>query len=241
MIIWILTFFASYLYGKLRGYPPARLGAFCQGAFRGNLAYIGLAVSYYVYGESGLATVGILVGFLIPLCNFLAVIALVLPHGDLRHSFTRGFWLYQVAFNPLILASFAGVLWSLIGFSFPPLLDSTLQIVNGMSLPLALFSIGATFSFKKLRGDMVVASIATSTKLVIAPAITLLCLLLLGIKGDDLGIGFILAGAPTATAAYIMADQLKCDSELTGSIIMLTTLFSLLTYTLGLSVLSLFQ
>ena len=44
----------------------------------------------------------------------------------------------------------------------------------------------------------------------------------------------IFAGTPTATAAYIMAQQMKGDAELSGSIIMLSTLLSIVSYTIAL-------
>ena len=58
---------------------------------------------------------------------------------------------------------------------------------------------------------------------------------------DSVGIGVIIAGTPTASAAYIMAAQLKSDAELSGSIIMLSTLFSLFTFTVSLYLLSHFN
>ena len=61
-----------------------------------------------------------------------------------------------------------------------------------------------------------------------------LVLLLLGVRGQDLAIGVLFAGTPTATAAYIMAQQMQGDAELSGSIIMLSTLLSVLTYTIAL-------
>jgi len=46
-----------------------------------------------------------------------------------------------------------------------------------------------------------------------------------------------MAGTPAATATYIMAHQLKGDAELAGSIVMMSTLLSALTYTLALFIL----
>ena len=108
-----------------------------------------------------------------------------------------------------------------------------------MSLPLALLSIGASFSFRKLRGDLGIAALATCFKVVLMPLLTGVVLVLLGIHGQELAIGVLLAGTPTATAAYIMAQQLKGDAELSGAIIMLSTLCSLATYTLALYLLHL--
>ena len=59
-------------------------------------------------------------------------------------------------------------------------------------------------------------------------------LYLAGVRGLDLEIGVLIAGTPAATANYIMAQQLKGDAELAGSIVMLSTLASSVTYTIAL-------
>ena len=72
-------FFLSYLTGLFLNYPPPVHGVFCQGSFRGNLAYIGLAIIYNAYGDSGLTHAGVLLGFLVPVLNLFAILALSLP------------------------------------------------------------------------------------------------------------------------------------------------------------------
>ena len=237
----LVIFVISYGYASLRGYRPSVHGTFCQGAFRGNLAYIGLAIVYNAYGEAGFAVAGILLGFIVPLFNFLSVVALLLPNR--RDSYQMGFffWVKQIGSNPLILASFGGISWSFLELPIPQVVDRALGIITGMSLPLALISIGASFSFRKLQGDLGIAALSTCFKVVIMPALTAAVLILFGIHGQELAIGVLLAGTPTATAAYIMAQQLKGDAELSGAIIMLSTLCSLATYTLALYFLHLFS
>jgi len=232
------TYGGSYLYAVLRGYAPPQIGAFCQGASRGNIAFLGLAISFNAYGEAGFATAGVLAGFIIPFINILSVLALLMPQRKNNQSMTGAFWMYQFAFNPLIIASFAGILWSYFALPLPAVVDKALSIVTGMSLPLALISIGASFSLKKLRGDIVKAGSATIIKVVLQPLVTALVLLALGIRGMELGIGVILAGTPTAVAAFIMAEQLKADAELSGAIIVLSTACSLATYTAALYLLA---
>ncbi len=229
-----LTFLFSYGYAALRGYSPEVRGSFCQGAFRGNIAYIGLAIVFNAYGEEGLAAAGILLGFMVPFFNFLAIVALLLPHRHNEQRMGAAFWAQQLSYNPLIISSFAGILWSFLKLPLPQVLDRSLDIITGMALPLALLAIGASFSLRRLRGDLSKALIATSIKIVWLPLFTAIILLFLGIGGRDLAIGVIFAGTPTATAAYIMAQQMKGDAELSGSIIMLSTLFSIFSYTIAL-------
>jgi malate permease and related proteins len=229
-----IGFVLSYAYGVLRNYPPLARGAFAQGAFRGNIAYIGLAIVYNAFGETGLASAGILLGFLVPAMNFLAIVALLLPYRNDGQKIGPGLWIRQIGGNPLIIASLIGIAWSFFRLPMPKVVGAALHIITDMALPLALISIGASFSWEKLRGDLKVTMLATGIKLVGMPFLTALVLILSGVRGQDLAIGVLFAGTPTATAAYIMAQQMKGDAELSGSIIMLSTLLSVLTYTLAL-------
>jgi len=227
-------FLLSYGYAALRGYPPAARGAFSQGAFRGNLAYMGLAIVFNAYGEAGFTRAGILMGFLVPVLNLFAVLALLLPHRGNDGGQGAVFWVKQLVGNPLIIASFAGIAWSYLQLPVPVILDRSLHIATGMTLPLALIAIGGSFSLEKLKGDLVRAAFATGFKLIWLPLIAAGLLILIGVGGQDLAIGVLFAGTPTATATYIMAHQLKGDAELAGSIVMMSTALSVVTYTIAL-------
>ncbi|MCK5914237.1 MAG: AEC family transporter, partial [Desulfuromusa sp.] len=76
------------------------------------------------------------------------------------------------------------------------------------------------------------AGLASTIKLALLPLLALLLLVPLGVTGSDLGIGILMAGTPAATATYIMAQQMKGDAELAGSIVMLSTLASAFSYTI---------
>jgi predicted permease len=233
MLIIVLMFILGYSWGLLRNDPPAVRGSFTQASFRCNLAYMGLAIVLNAYGDEGLTRAGILMGFLVPVLNLFAILALTLPHRN--HTQSEGsLWLRQLALNPLILASFAGILWSFLKLPLPLVLDRGLKIATDMTLPLALLAIGGSFSIKKLKGDLFQALAASGMKVVVMPVLAAFLLTLLGVRGMDLGIGIIFAGAPAATANYIMAQQLGGDAELAGSTVMLSTLLSAATYTVAL-------
>lgn len=221
----------SYLYTGIRGYDATTRGAFSQASFRGNLVYIGLPIIYSAYGEAGFAVAGILIGFITPLVNFLSIVVLRLPQQGHDHAIRTSFWLHQVANNPLIIASFLGIAWSVFKLPIPAVLAESFEIISGMTMPLALVVIGASFSFKELRGDMIITLSATSFKLLLLPFMVGLVLLLLGVGGMELGVGILLAATPTASAAYVMAQQLESDGDLTSSIIMFSTLVSIVSYT----------
>lgn len=222
----------AYLLAKLLRYPAANYGTFAQAAFRGNFAYVGLALVFNTYGEAGLAIGGMAVGFVVPLLNFLSILALLFSQQGTKVS--AAFILQQVLVNPLIIASFVGIIWSFLDLPIPVVINNSLDIITGMALPLALLAIGASFSLKKLRGDIVCASVASGYKLIFMPLFTAIVLFAVGVRGQALGIGILYGATPTATAAYIFAQQMKGDAELSGAVIMMTTLASVLTYTVTL-------
>jgi predicted permease len=222
-------FCITYLYGKWRNFPPPIHGSFCQGSFRGNLAYIGLAIVFNAYGDNGLTRAGILLGFLVPVLNFFAILALVLPQ---QQRASTGTLAKQIIMNPLILASLVGILWSYFHLPMPTILDRSLDIATGMTLPLALLSIGGSFSLNKLKGDVWKAALSTAVKLIFLPLLTAAFLLFLNVSGLDFAIGLLMAGAPTAVATYIMACQMGGDGELAGTIVMMATALSAVSYTL---------
>ncbi len=224
-----ISFIAAFVLGHVRGYGPAVLGAFSQGSFRGNLAYIGLAIIYNGFGDAGLARAGVLLGFLVPLLNVFAILALTLPN---RKTVSPRSIVLQMIGNPLILASLIGICWSYFHIPMPLIVDRFLHIVTGMTLPLALLAIGGNFSLARMRGDLATAAMATTMKLLILPLVAAGLLLLLGVRGMDLGIGLIMAGAPAAVTTYIMADKMGGDAQLAGSIVVMSTMLSLVTYTL---------
>jgi predicted permease len=232
-----ITFVVSYYYTVLRDYPDKARGVFSQASFRGNIAYIGLAITLNAYGETGLTKAGILMGFLVPFLNLFAILALLWPHRGDGEQRDATFWARQVALNPLIIASFLGITWSFLDLPIPLVFERSLNIATGMTLPLALLAIGGGFSLERLRGDLFKAALASAIKTIWMPILAAILLISMGVKGMDLGIGVLIAGTPAATANYIMAEQLKGDAELAGTIVMLSTLLSAATYTVALLIL----
>ena len=106
-----ITFIATYAYAAFRKYPDTVRGVFSQGAFRGNIAYVGLALVFNALGQAGLTRAGILMGFLVPFLNLYAIIALLWPHRQAQSDKGVTYLVRQIALNPLIIASFAGIAW----------------------------------------------------------------------------------------------------------------------------------
>ena len=223
-------FSLAWLYGRWKRFKPPVQGAFCQGSFRGNLAYIGLAIVYNAYGDVGLTRAAVLLGFLVPVLNFFAILALTLPGQQQQQGNYRKIGI-QIVANPLIIGSLLGIGWSFLQLPMPVILERSLAISTDMTLPLALLSIGGSFSLAKLKGDIWITATAAAMKLILLPLLTAALLMLFSVSGLDFGVGLLMAGAPTAVATYIMAEQMGADGELAGAIVVMATGLSALSYT----------
>lgn len=208
------------------------LGAFIQGAFRGNYGIVGLAVSYNLFAEQGLAQGAILLAMVIPLYNVLSILALTLPlQKDGGLSLTKIFT--EIARNPLIWGVVLALPFSIMHVELPELVKTTGQYFANMTLPLALLAIGGSLSLKSLRSSSAQAFWATASKLVLLPVILTTGAWLYGFKGQQLVMLFVLFGCPTAAASFVMAKSMGANAELSANIILTTTLGSTLTLSAG--------
>lgn len=241
-IVMLTGLILSYGYAAVaRKYRREDRGAFSQGAFRGNLAYIGLPIVFSAYGDEAFARAGMFMGCLVPIINLLSILALLLPHRKQSRQTGWSFWYRSLFSNPLILAALLGIVWSYWQLPLPKFIARSFSLTASVTLPLALLAIGGSFSLKKLRGDLVQATLASLFKVIGLPVLTIGFMLLLDVRGLDLGIAVLMAGAPAAAACTVLAQQLDSNTELAGSIILLSTLFSLFSYPVILFLLKTYQ
>jgi predicted permease len=229
----VATFLAATLLSRSMSITPGERGSFVQGAVRANLAYVGLPVVFSAVGDIGLLKAGILLGFMVPLINSLAIVALVTPHGNGkgRARENAAQVAYQLAINPVLLSAFFGILWSLFKIPLPALADRTLAILSGTTLPLALLCLGGSFSFERARTGFRLAAVATGMKVLLMTSLAVAIYRWMDLAGDDLRVGVIMMGCPTAVVTYVMASQLKGDTDLAGTIIVVSTAASAVTIT----------
>lgn len=229
----IATFLLATLLSRALGITPAEQGSFVQGSFRANLAYVGLPIVMNAVGDAGLRKAGILLGFLVPLLNALAIVALVTPHRGEKGRGGPGARRIagQIATNPLILSSFLGIAWSLFRLPIPGLIEKTLSILSSATLPLSLLCLGGSFSFERARSGLRLAAGASALKTVLLAGMGLALYRWMGLAGDDLRVGAIMLGCPTAVITYVMASQLRGDPDLAGTIVIVSTAVSAVTIT----------
>lgn len=212
---------------------PSERGSFLQGTIRANFAYVGLPIVFNVAGQGGLRKAGILLGFVVPFLNALSIIALILPHGLGKGSGpgTARRILRQLVSNPAILGAMAGIAWSIFELPLPDLARRTLKLLSPATLPLSLLCLGASFSVDRARKGFALASLAAFLKLVVLTGLGVAAYRWMGVSGEDLAVGIIMLGCPTAVITYVMAAQMSGDPDLAGTIVITSTAASAVTIT----------
>jgi len=223
--ILFMAVFALALQPILRMSGP-QLGAFVQGVVRMN-TYLGLAVTYALFGAEGLAKAAIAVAAIVPLVNLLCVSVLVRwgESGGLERPQLLG----QLVRNPLILACAVGVGLNLSGIGLPPVLGPMLDILGRSALALGLLAVGAALDLGAMRQGGLLLAVSALLKLFVLPALTLLGCLALGVEGSALWVAVLFNALPTASTAYILARQLGGDYRLMAAMITTQTALSMLT------------
>lgn len=215
----------------LRAWPgvDARLHASgAQVAFRFN-SYIALALAERLGGTQGVAWMALLVALCVPIANVAAVWALA-RHGG--HSYLR-----ELARNPLIISTLAGLLANAAGVKFPEAVGTVLQRIGVAALPIGLLAVGAGLKLGGLRRGPVLAGALLGIRHVVLPAIGIGLGLALALPDAQRHVVVLFAAMPTASSAYVLAARMGGDGAYVAGLVTVSTLLGMLSIPVWLAVL----
>ena len=210
----------SWLVRPLFGVSPMVFASIFQCGYRFN-SYIGLAAAGLLYGTPGIAALGLIIGVAVPFAN-LSSVWMLARHGE------TSVW-REIARNPLIWATFAGLLLNLAGFEPPRPLSIFLGRLADASIALGLLAVGAALKLQGQPGMRGASIYLGVVKLLVVPAAAAGLAHALGLTGIYFGVVVLFASLPTASSAYILAMRMGGDGQSVAWIISATTLGSMLT------------
>ena len=223
---------AGYLVALLLRVPGPAMGTFVQGAFRGNLAFVGLPIVFAlpnvpVLGGLPLHAAAILVvAPTMVAYNLGAVIVLVAS----QHAFGWGAIkpvVRQLAVTPPLLATLAGIGFAAMGWTLPHAIAQTMEALGEMALPLGLLGVGGSLVSVRLgaswRGPVGSALLKTAG----GPLFAWGAARLFGLGAVETSLLMILAASPTAIVSYTMAVEMKGDEQLASMTIVVSVVTSL--------------
>lgn len=251
----ILLFFAAIAVVCAFTKDGAKRGSLIQAVFRSNYAIIGLPLAEALFGAKGAAAAGIMSAFCVPTFNALAVITLTIYNGNSeKGKVSIKKILLGVIRNPLIVATLAGIavlglreLFVMWGIDFRlsdiQILYKTLESVKSICTPFALIVLGGQFEFsavKRLRREIIFGTIVRTVAVPIiglAGAYILKMTIMPELSGEHFATYVGVFATPVAVASAIMAKEMGADSELSGQLVVWTSLVSTLTIFIYVSIL----
>ena len=216
--------------GGLSG--PA-FAALFQGAIRPN-TYVGIAVLVALYGKAGLPLAAIAIVAVIPLVNFLGIVAHLrwarpLAAGRPAANPGWGEAVVPALRNPIIVACLLGAAMNVLGVGFPPVIGPMLDILGRAALPIGLMAVGAGLDLAAARDARAPVAMATVLKLIVMPLAVDTACRAFGVADVTRAAADIFAALPVSATAYVVSAQMGGDARLMAGIVAASTVAAAVT------------
>ncbi|HEX6361450.1 MAG TPA: AEC family transporter [Albitalea sp.] len=222
----------AYAVGRLPGVDPRMHASGAQVAFRFN-SYVALALAERMGGAEGVAAIALIVSLAVPICNVAAVWPLA-RHGG--HGYLR-----ELARNPLIVSTLAGLAANMLGVRFPDPVATTLHRIGLAALPLGLMAVGAGLRFGALRDAPRLAAALLSIRHLLLPAAGIALAWLVPLTPIQRTVVVAFAAMPTASSCYVLAARLGGHASFVAGLVTVSTLLGMLSVPLALGALASLQ
>ncbi|MVA97815.1 AEC family transporter [Nitratireductor sp. CAU 1489] len=199
----------------------------------GNIGYMGPGIALLAFGEQAAVPVALIFCFENIMHFAITPMMMALAGDDRRKPGAVALDVVRrIALHPFIIATAVGVAAAALSFAPPAPVARLLEMLARAAAPCALFAMGVTLALRPLkRVPRELAPIAV-LKLVLHP---LVCYVVLSAVGDFDPIwvwtAVLLAGLPTATNVFVIAQQYGVWVERASASVLITTILSVATVT----------
>ena len=205
-----------------------RRGVVIQAIFRSNFALYGVPMTVSLFPDGG-SVAGIVLLEVVSIFNITSVIILELFNTENGGRVDFRALPLKLLKNPLLQGCLVGLVFFAFGWTLPEALAKPVAALGNSATPLAMITLGGTLSFGALRKNTRIISGVLGVRLLLLPLVTLLLAYAVGLRGVELFLTLMIAGAPIATSSYPMAANMGGDGELAGQLVFVSTVVSLLT------------
>ena len=239
--VMLILYFAWYFFQRrfaMTGRSDASLQALTI-AFP-NLAGVGLPIAAAVLGPQGAVQVAVAVaaGSILISPLTLVVLEMDAAKGDAAQSPVQKILraLRRALTKPVVLAPMLGIVCSFTGLALGPVVEACLLLIGHAAAGVALFLTGLILSAQSFRLDWKVVG-ATAMADIIRPLLTAAVALALPIPWDVARVAILMAAVPSGFFGILFAVNYRLDSATTGSMVIASTVFSIVTMAIAIAVL----
>jgi malonate transporter len=206
-----------------------------MGATFGNSVMLGIPLVQRSLGAEGLATLLLIISVHAALLFTLATLTLELGRGRTDGaklgSALQAAGLAAVK-NPMILAIFAGLAFSVAGLTLPPAIDRAAELLSAAGVPCALFALGASLIGIRPGKDLMVPLLVTGIKLLVLPTIVFAVgRWVFDLTPMALAVSVICAALPAGNNAFIFAQRHQVGVERSATVVLVSTALSVVSLT----------
>lgn len=213
----------------------ATMTSMFQGAVRNNTT-LALVIVAIIMPNEGVALMALIMTIMV-IVNNLACVWVLAHYGDSTVAPSWRKTVRNIASNPLIQASIAGLLVNLSPVKIiPDALMNTISYLGTTSLPIALLTIGAGLKLNSLSGKTFAIGFSSASKMLLAPMVTYFLCHYFNVPLVLSQIFILFSAMPTAMSAYVLASQMGGDKETMAQIITFQMFLAAFTLPIALSV-----
>ncbi len=230
LIVSGLSFFLSkYLFG----HDLPSLSIHGMTAIYGNTGYMGIPLSLVAFGPEAVVPAAVAT-----VINSAIVIGVVTALVEVGQNRVQGLAIVRdvlraLVRNPLLVASVAGILISVIGLPLPKPIETFCRILGGAAGPGALFAIGLFLVGRSFRGHAGEVAAMVLLKLVAQPLATLaLVIILFPMTPLWAGMAILLAALPSGANVFVIALRYNTYVEQSSAAILFSTCISVVSVAL---------
>lgn len=199
----------------------------------GNIGYMGPGIALLAFGEHAAVPVALIFCFENIMHFAIAPTMMAVSGGEKRGIGALVVDVVRrIVFHPFIIATALGVAAAVIAVAPPAPVERLLESLARASAPCALFAMGVTLALRPLKRVPVALGPIAAIKLVLHP---LTCYVVLSAVGnfDPVWVytAVLLAGLPTATNVFVIAQQYGVWVERASASVLVTTTLSVVTVT----------
>ena len=221
LAICVLGIVLAWALGRLPGVDAHLHASGAQTAYRFN-SYVALALAERIAGQQGLAWLALVISVCVPVVNVAAVIPLARQGRQSGAALWR-----ELARNPLIVSTLAGLVANLLGLKLPELASLTLARLGTAALPLGLMAVGAGLRLGALREGPGLAVGLMFIRHAVLPGAAIALVLALRLPPLQQAVIVAFAALPSASSAYVLAARMGGNGGYVAGLITVSTVLAM--------------
>ncbi|GAA5131590.1 AEC family transporter [Thalassotalea piscium] len=229
-----IAYLINYSFHTEHKTHSAPSSVFALGASYSNTVIVGIPVLIAAFGDNSISLVFLIITFHSALLFTLtSVLAINSQRQNDPNKVKDAIWhklAQQTLLNPLVASITLGLIVNLLPISLPAVLNNTLILLGSPAIALALFLLGCSLTFYRIKQQKYFITFATIMKLIVLPALVYITSKhLLKLPYEVICTLVIISACPTGVNAYLIAKIQNIQRETVAGTIVASTLCCLIT------------